>query len=279
MPRITRPVRLLLTIASAVSAFAGALTSAQAQEHVFLGEDYIAHVSPSGYNLYTTSALELTFDLSYEPKVTKAKTVCGNFMAEIMYQAYPELNPTPLQWGTSVIYKLTNMKHPTAQQWHWAITSVPTRTYTNNLGVTYSLPRIASSDDWQEGDLIAAAYTPPGSSITGHAMIIASLPVADGAAAPGGTTSLSVTVLDSTSSTHSNDSRTSGQGIGEGDLRVYVDAAGDLVWWQWSLYQPGKLFYNGASVPDGVCPAAGSGFGACEARPIAVGRLTFPNYP
>ena len=90
----------------------------------------------------------------------------------------------------------------------------------------------------QAGDILAVRY-PERTDITGHVMMVRSVPVANAnlPAGPAGSTGYTVEVIDSTSTPHgAGDWRggTTGQGLGTGTFVLYADANGSVVASRWS---------------------------------------------
>jgi hypothetical protein len=95
----------------------------------------------------------------------------------------------------------------------------------------------------QPGDIIAIRYPPGTNENTGHIMIIAGTPTSRKSTKPEveGTEQWEVSVIDSSESGHGKtDTRhkpdgTSGQGVGQGVLRLYTTHDGEVVGYSWSV--------------------------------------------
>jgi hypothetical protein len=126
---------------------------------------------------------------------------------------------------------------PYAEDYYAAITAQNRFTEINNITAV------------QPGDLIAVKYL--NSSVTGHMMLVDSTARAESSSSPviAGTTQYALTVIDSSSSYHGpNDTRvtdpsTTGNGIGRGEIRIYVDASLRPVGYSWSNTS-GSTYYD-----------------------------------
>jgi MYXO-CTERM domain-containing protein len=207
--------------------------------HVGDAETLLGNLTVSRQNVYGSSPSYIT----WAGTSSKARTVCGTFVTNLLKHSYGWTDSTFSSWfGTT---------SPYATDYHDAIVS--------GNGFT----QITNITQVQPGDIIAVKY-PPGSGVTGHAMMVDSVARAESSKSPSvsGTTQYAVTVIDSSSSHHgSSDTRvtnpsTTHNGVGKGDIRVYVDSSQQPVGYSWSN-------------------ESGSPYFSMSARPMAIGRIDF----
>jgi hypothetical protein len=104
--------------------------------------------------------------------------------------------------------------------------------------------QITSARDVRPGDVIAIRYPPGTNDNTGHIMLIEDLPVRRKSSKPEveETEQWEVSVIDSSESGHGRtDTRRQpdgsfGQGVGQGILRLYTKAGGQIVGYTWSTF-------------------------------------------
>jgi MYXO-CTERM domain-containing protein len=141
-------------------------------------------------------------------------------------------------WTTGTFSQWMGHTNPDAANYHDAIVAQNQFTYIQDVS------QVAP------GDLIAVKYA-PGSSTSGHAMMVAAAARSQQSVAPivSGTTQYLITVIDSARSGHGqSDTRvthpsTTANGIGKGDLRVYVNSSMQPVGYTWSN-QPGSRYLS-----------------------------------
>lgn len=110
----------------------------------------------------------------------------------------------------------------------------------------------------EAGDVLAVSY-PERTDISGHVMVVRSVPVADASlpAGPTGSTAYAVSIIDSTSSPHGTSTTypdwrggDTGEGLGTGTFILYADSAGALVGSRWSATDP--TLYDSTAHPLAV---------------------------
>lgn len=209
--------------------------------HVSSAESLLADLTASRKNEYASSPSYILWNGTS----SQARTVCGTFITNLLIRSYNFTSSTFTNWlGTT---------SPYADTYYAAIVAQ------NNF------TRIDNITQVQPGDIIAVKYLDAGT--TGHAMLVDSVARAHSALSPivAGTTQYAVTVIDSSSGSHgAADTRrtspsTTGNGVGRGTIRVYVDAALKPVGYSWS-------------------DEAGSTYYAKSQRPLAIGRIALANF-
>lgn len=171
---------------------------------------------------------------------SSARTVCGTFITQLLSHTYGLTPSTFTQWMGST--------SPDAETYHSAIMA------------ENHFTRITNIEDVQPGDLIAIKHE--GGSVSGHMMVVASSPRPESASSPvvPNTTQYSLSVIDSSSSHHGDsDTRvthpsSSGNGIGRGRIRIYVNDSLRPVGYTWST-------------------SAASDYYGVGSRPLAIGRI------
>ena len=216
--------------------FAAAAPVLASPAHVADAEILLANLSVSKQNVYGSSPNYI----KWNGRSSQARTVCGVFITNLLMHSYSWTASTFTQWmGTTSPY---------------------TETYYAAILAQNNFTRVSNIQQVQPGDIIAIRYL--NSSVTGHTMMVASFARAESAQAPlvSGTTQYALTVIDSSSTHHgANDTRvtnpsTTYNGIGKGDIRVYVDASLRPVGYTWAN-EPGSQYYSMAQ------------------RPLAIGRI------
>lgn len=143
--------------------------------------------------------------------------------------------------------------------------------YHDNILFQNNFHRIVRASDVRRGDILAMKYLDKTSGGTGHTMIAANAPILRNSTEPviDGTLQYELTIIDSTKSPHSMDSRTATgvnggdqDGAGLGRLRLYADAVtGQITGYTWNLSN-GSNYYTATSPAD-------------DRRSLMVGRMTF----
>lgn len=150
-------------------------------------------------------------------------TQCSGYLNRVLTQTYGYTNSYYASWMGVSYPKATNYYNEIITQDH----------FTNILSVNQIM----------QGDIIAMQY-PPGSTATGHVMIVDSAPTLRTTSSPlvPGTSQYEVVVMDCSGSGHgSTDTRyiSNGvfeDGIGKGVFRLYVNSTGNIVGYTWSTY-------------------------------------------
>lgn len=208
--------------------------------HVANAERLLEDLTVSRQNVYASSPSFILWD---GPR-SQARTVCGTFVTNLLLHSY--------NWTTSTLTKWLGTTSPYAETYYSAIVAQ------NNFA------RINNIQQVQPGDIIAIKYLDTGT--TGHAMMVDSSPRAHSAQSPivAGTTQYAVTVIDSSSGYHGaadtrrTNTSSTGNGVGRGTIRVYVDSALKPVGYTWAD-EPGSQYYG------------------MSQRPLAIGRLDLTN--
>lgn len=209
--------------------------------HVAGAEKLLADLTISRQNVYASSPSYILWDGTS----SQARTVCGTFITNLLLRSY--------NWTSSTFTSWLGTTSPYADTYYAAIVA------RNNF------TRIDNITQVQPGDIIAIKYLDSGT--TGHAMVVDSLARAHSALSPivAGTTQYSITVIDSSSGYHgAADTRrtspsTTGNGVGRGSIRVYVDSALKPVGYSWS-------------------DEAGSPYISMSQRPLAIGRIDLARF-
>ena len=264
-------VRSIITTFTMITALGSSTASAKPPAHDHLGQAhwYVDHIDPAqpGLNTYGGSHSAGTIWLrANEDEVTESQTRCGSFVALLLKQSYEELlSVTNRAGGNDVLFRMIGSTSPNSEQWYSAIKEE--KSYDkpgDGSDMHFEMNRIRFNRS-QPGDVMASKYAGSNSSgdTTGHNMVLAArrAPTAAemGPVLPN-TIQHVVTVIDSSSSVHSNDTRTTNGnlGLGQGDLLVYEDAStGEVAAWTWS-----------------IGPNA-TAFGPTQ-RPMQIGRLSGP---
>lgn len=207
-----------------------------APAHVKDAETLLSDLTVSRQNVYGSNPSYI----KWNGTASQARTVCGTFITNLLLHSYNLTTKTFTQWMGST--------SPYPDTYHAAIVAQNHFTQIKNL------------QQVQPGDLIAIKYTD--GNVTGHTMLVDGAPRPQSAMKPvvSGTTQYALTVIDSSSSNHgATDTRvkspsTTGNGIGRGDIRIYVDASLKPVGYSWSN-------------------ESGSPYYAMTQRPMAIGRI------
>ena len=209
-------------------------------KHVELGLKAIDTIQKEK-NLYGTPA-KLVIQ-GANGSVTENRTECASFVTQLFRVSYGLNDAFFKSWSGST--------SPTSAKYFDAI----------QAGNKFS--RITKINSVQPGDLIAVKYLSGNSAgDSGHMMVVLAAPEPMTAVKPlvTGTEQYQVLVMDSTKSPHgTGDSRVgaSEQGLGKGYIRLYVNAAGEMVGYAWSR-------------------SVGSTFYGPNQRPFIVGRMNLP---
>ncbi len=226
----------LVTASLLLAASSSNVMATTGPTHVASAEKLLADLTISRQNVYASSPSFIRWD----GVNSEARTVCGSFITNLLLRSY--------NWTSSTFTSWLGTTSPYADTYHAAIVAQ------NNF------TRISNITQVQPGDIIAIKYLDSGT--TGHAMMVDSLAKAHSALSPlvAGTTQYAITVIDSSSGAHgaADTRRTSpsatGNGVGRGTIRVYVDSALKPVGYSWS-------------------DEAGSPYIAMSQRPLAIGRI------
>lgn len=226
----------LVTASLLIAASSSSVMATTGPMHMANAEKLLADLTISRQNVYASSPSFILWDGAN----SEARTVCGSFITNLLIRSY--------SWTSSTFTKWLGTTSPYADTYHAAIVAQNNFTRINNITQV------------QPGDIIAIKYLDSGT--TGHAMMVDALPKAHSALTPlvAGTTQYSITVIDSSSGSHgaADTRRTSpsatGNGVGRGTIRVYVDAALKPVGYSWS-------------------DEAGSPYYTMAQRPLAIGRI------
>jgi len=177
-----------------------------------------------------------------------AYTDCSGFLNGLFQHVYG-FDATVLAKWLGVDARKTG---PTANRYYWAIME------------QRGFQRIARIDDIRPGDIMAISY-PGDKRNTGHVMLVRAVPEKMDPAVPRveKTEQWKVSVMDSTVSPHGRQDtrcRSNGfcrSGVGSGEIRLYVNDAGEIEGYAWSMVPKSKF------IPS-------------VRRPLAVGRFTSP---
>ena len=225
--------------------------------HVTEAETLLADLSVSKQNVYGSSPSYI----KWNGRASQARTVCGAFITNLLMHSY--------SWTTNTLTQWLGTTSPYADTYHDAILAH------NNFTPIINIQNV------QPGDIIAIKYND--SSVTGHTMMVDSLAKAERAQSPlvAGTTQYALTVIDSSSGHHgAADTRvtapsTTHNGIGKGDIRVYVNASLRPVGYSWSN-EPGSQYYSMAqrSLAIGRIDLAHWGVKASPPMSNGIGTIT-----
>lgn len=216
----------LLLIATPTSALS-------APAHVKDAETLLSDLTVSRQNVYGSNPSYI----KWNGTSSQARTVCGTFITNLLLHSYNLTNKIFKQWMGST--------SPYPDAYHAAIVAQNHFTQIKNIKQV------------QPGDLIAVKYTD--GNVTGHTMLVDGVPRPQSAMKPvvAGTTQYALTVIDSSSSNHgATDTRvkspsTTGNGIGRGDIRIYVDASLKPLGYSWSN-ESGSPYYTMAQRPMAI---------------------------
>jgi hypothetical protein len=213
-------------------------------------QDATDHPEQVAENVYTTTDPAL---VRMATGVMAAnRTVCGTFVTRLFQNSVPYTSSdfynsfnkamVDCQVGT-VGGDQKGTSSPDAAQYQWKIASCA------SVGPIKFTPR-STIGAIEKGDVLAMKYTDPAQhgGVSGHVMIVRSVPVPDGSSGPPGSTGYTVEVIDSTSTPHgATDWRAlnAGQGLGYGTFVLYADAAGTLVASRWS---PSASSYDSTTI-------------------------------
>lgn len=219
---------LSLAIVTSAMGFSGTVSAAD-PAHLTWAEDVALNVAPE-FNAYGYNP-----DYVYWPGVNGAtayqnRTVCNQFVTRVLMQAYG--------WDATYFRTWLGAASPLASTYHDAIAD------------SKGFARITDVGSIQVGDIIAVKY-PPGSSVSGHMMMVVTAPTARAATRPlvNGALQWAVEIVDSTSSNHgAYDTRlmadgTVDAGAGIGTIRLYTDANGAYMGHTWST-STGSTYYD-----------------------------------
>lgn len=215
---------VLLSVALLLSSVSMSL--AQLAPHYLVDSgNLIGYLHQSGLNVYGSNPSYITWNGGS----SAARTECSSFVT--------------LLWQHSFGWTPINFRS-------WMASTSPTAAkYHDTIVAQNRFSQINYVNQIQLGDVIAIKY-PPGGTATGHLMLVSATPVIYAATAPlvKGTAQVIVSVIDSSASYHGpTDTRLqpggTGQGIGQGVFRLYVNASGVIVGHTWSTYS-NSVFYN-----------------------------------
>jgi hypothetical protein len=217
--------------------------------------EVIAQPGQLAENVYTTSSPVLQRMIA-SVQAARNRSVCGTFITMLFENSVGwtssdffhsfNKNMDSCQVGT-VNGTQEGTSSPDAAQYQYKIASCP------STGTITFTPR-ATITAVQVGDIIAVGY-PERTDITGHVLMVRSVPVASAnlPAGPAGSTGYTVEVIDSTSTPHgAGDWRggTTGQGLGTSTFVLYADASGTVVASRWSPSDPTS--YDTTTHPLGI---------------------------
>jgi hypothetical protein len=224
--RIKSAVLLAVLLAATSHAAAQKTGGAQAAapKHLAIAQALVDHLDLQNTN-YEHGTPSVSFKAPFE-----SHTDCSGFIDALLAQAYGFDKEQLKQWFGS--------SRPTARRYHDAIEE------------GNGFQKIEHVPDIQPGDLLAVKYF-NNKANTGHVMLVAARPVRMAAKEPvlPGTVQWSVTVIDSSESGHGpTDTRhkkgadgKDHDGLGEGVLRIYSDAAGNVTGFAWSTLASSKF--------------------------------------
>jgi hypothetical protein len=246
MRRLSFFILIICCIAQIVSATVS--PPREGKDHLWWAERLLSEIDDtSTAYVYQRNARGIAWK-GYASDSSYAFTDCSGFLNGLFEHVYGYHRSDLRRWLGADARK----SGPTANRYYAAIAE------------QRGFARIERIQDVRPGDILAILY-PEDLSNTGHSMIVADLPEkAD--AVSSGTDMMQqwkVTVIDSSASPHGRqdtrwrDGNKHRTGLGKGSVRLYVNAAGEVIGYSWS-FGPKSKFYPAAE------------------RPIAVGRLTSP---
>ena len=197
-----------------------ALAQPVAPYHLWWAEDLVTHVDPAN-NAYGTSPSYVRWAGVAGATQYENRSLCTTFVTILLKQAYG--------WTDSQIRVWLGSGSPNATMYH------------DNIEQEDGFVRIMKAAHIEAGDLLAIKY-PAGLSVTGHLATARGEAILREATAPiiADTVQYEVEIVDSSSTGHGPDDTrlksdgTWHPGAGFGVMRVYADAAGDLVGYTWS---------------------------------------------
>ncbi|MCU0665279.1 MAG: hypothetical protein MUC50_23500 [Myxococcota bacterium] len=221
--------------------------------HLTFAEDLIDTIAPYD-NVHSSSPTFVYWEGVDGHTKSENRSKCSTFLSRLFMESYS------LSWTDMT--NTMGCSSPNAAQYYSLIVS--------GTGPFLQLTNIA---DVVPGDIIAVRYDNSGcqnitcSSFTdcsssGHVMLVSSVPISRTATKPliADTEQYAVSVIDSSSSCHGNEDTRRGAedglddtGVGEGALRLFANASGEIVGYSWSLLT-GSQFYD------------------AQSRPLAIGR-------
>jgi len=240
----TRSIRtaLLSTLVALVLAAPAGESAAQgiAKTHLDWAEEVALNVTPE-LNVYSFSPVYVYWAGVNGATEYENSSVCNNFLTKVLQQAYG--------WDDAYYRRWMGASSPLAATYH------------DNIVRENGFKNITRVGEIDLGDILAAKYL-DGSSVSGHVMLVDSVPTPRTASKPlvSGTVQYEVDIIDSTSSPHGPyDTRrladgTNDTGAGRGTIRLYAKNNGTIAGWTWST-------------------SSGSTFYSPTARPIVAGRL------
>ena len=188
--------------------------------HLWWAEDLVTHVDPEN-NSYGTSPSYVRWAGVAGATQYENRSLCTTFVTLLLKQAYG--------WTDSQIRVWLGSASPNATLYH------------DNIEQEDGFVRIMKAADIEAGDLLAIEY-PAGLSVTGHVATARGEAILREATAPiiANSVQYDVEVVDSSSTGHGpTDTRLKSdgswqEGAGFGVMRVYADAAGDIIGYTWS---------------------------------------------
>jgi hypothetical protein len=199
-------------------------------------------------NVYTTSSPAL--QRASASVLATNRSVCGTFVSMLIqqstgltpndfYKSFNKAMDNTCEVGTNSAGEKKGTNSPNAAQYQYKISKCPS---TGPIKFTAR----ATVTAIEAGDVIAVSY-PERTDISGHVMLVRSVPVADTGlpAGPAGSTPYAITIIDSTSSPHGSSATypdwragNTGEGLGTGTFVLYADASGAIVASRWSPTDP-----------------------------------------
>eukprot|EP00294_Goniomonas_avonlea_P001547 CAMPEP_0114563674 /NCGR_PEP_ID=MMETSP0114-20121206/13257_1 /TAXON_ID=31324 /ORGANISM="Goniomonas sp, Strain m" /LENGTH=301 /DNA_ID=CAMNT_0001749579 /DNA_START=6 /DNA_END=911 /DNA_ORIENTATION=+ len=161
---------------------------------------------------------------------------CSNFISLVLRHTY--------NWSGDFMRQWLGATSPTAARYYDKIVA-----QTQGTGVSFKA--IHKVTDFQAGDILAVKYLDGTSGSTGHMYMVAEAPKVMTTKSPvaEGTTQYSCLIIDASKSGHGskdtrklNPSNYGSRGVGQGTMRLYADAHGNIHGHTWSTYSNSRLY-------------------------------------
>lgn len=217
MPVMMAVALLTLTTATPVSA--------SAPNHLSWATRVVDEASPAN-NAYGSNPSYLTWAGTNGATATTNRTLCAAFVNRVLMQAYGLTSSYFSAWQGST--------SPFAATWH------------DTIEAQNRMTRVLRVSDARAGDILAIEYLDGTPNVTGHISFIFGTPTPIASTAAGAT--YNVVVEDSSSTGHgTSDTRlqpdgTFRGGAGRGVMRLYTNAADQIVGWTWSDYSKSTYY-------------------------------------
>lgn len=242
------PIFVLVLFCIALSSFVAMSSPRDGHDHLWWAERLLSGLDETntGY-VYQRTAKGIAWK-GHGSDESYAYTDCSGFLNGLFQHAYG-FDATVLAKWLGVDARKTG---PTANRYYWAIME------------QRGFQRMTRINDIRPGDILAISY-PDDKRNTGHVMLVRAVPEKIDPSVPRieKTEQWKVSVMDSTISPHGrSDTRCHSNGfcrsgVGSGEIRLYVNDAGEIEGYSWSMAPKSKF------IPS-------------SRRPLAVGRLTSP---